>query len=109
MSTNNSVLLPNTGDQNARMDRLLLRKIVEGYQNYIVFCAFKKIYTNEKWMYLIVLVIWNYCEYQIKFTLHWLQYSTSPNVLTLYIKSSQTIETEFKPAFLACKPKRQVA
>ena len=57
-------------------------------------------------MYLIALLIWN-CEFQIKFTLHWLQYSAAPNVL--YIKSSQTNKIEFRPAVLACKPKRPVA
>ena len=42
-------------------------------------------------------------EESIKFTLHWLQYSTAPNVLTLRSKNSQTIKIEFKPAFPAYK------
>ena len=37
-----------------------------------------------------------------------LQYRTAPNVLTLYIKGSQTIKIVFKSAFLARNAKRQV-
>ena len=45
-------------------------------------------------MHLIVLSIRNFSGCKMQPTLHWLQYSTATNVLTLYNKSSQQLKLE---------------
>ena len=45
--------------------------------------------------HLIVLRVRNFSGCKMQFTLHWLQYSTAPNALTLYNKTSQKIKIVF--------------
>ena len=52
-------------------------------------------------MHLIVLSICNCMKREIKFTLHWLQYSTGPNVLTLHSKKNhKQLKVKLNPLFL---------
>ena len=56
----------------------------------VIFLTFAKIHT-----YLIVLSICSFSGCKMQFTLHWLQYTTAPNVLTFYIKTYTTLKLSF--------------
>ena len=46
-------------------------------------------------LYLVVLPISNSATCKMKFTGHWLRYSTTPNVTTIFTESSQAIQFAF--------------
>ena len=71
------------------MKSSLLRKTIEGYLNSFDNITFGKIFLNKVFSYQIELPICNLAQCKIKFTGHWLRYSTTPNEQTLFTQSSQ--------------------
>ena len=73
----------------------MFRKTIEGYYKFY-YITFEKISSKQS-----MFVLDRTTNLQVKFTGHWLRYSTctTPNVSTLFIESSQAI----KIAFFCCK------
>ena len=65
---------------------------MEGYQNSFDFILFEKIIYKQSTFILIEIPKGNSAKYKMKFMGHWLRYSTTPNVTTLYTESSQAIK-----------------
>ena len=73
-----------------------LRKIIEGYLISFDFITFAKVISKESiFVFDRLLPICDSVNSKMKFTGHWLQYSTMPNVATLIIKSLQAIKFVF--------------
>ena len=78
-----------------------LRKTIEGYLSSFDSIIFDNTFLNKVFSYLIDIPICNLAKCKIKFTGHWLQYSTTPNVPTLFTQSSQAKKKKKKKiAFL---------
>ena len=75
--------------------KYILRKTIEGYLSSFDNIIFDNTILNKAFSYLIELPICNLAKCKIKFTGHWLRYSTTPNVLTLFTQSSQAKNLAF--------------
>ena len=55
----------------------------------------RKTYPNRELLYLMELPICKSATCKVKFTGHWLRYSTTPNVSTTFTESTQAIKFAF--------------
>ena len=68
----------------------------EGYLNSFDFITFEKIISKQSIFVFDRKPICNSAKCKMKFTGHWLQYTTTSNVTTLFTESSQAIKFALK-------------